>query len=98
MAGSPVAAAKRPSTFSLVLSSVVRVLFATLLFTAGGMAVGLLLGIIVTLAWGAAHGGRIDMRNAYLHVAIPLAVIVGSIALVGATYLEVRARRTSRER
>ncbi len=92
------AAAKRPSSFSVLLSSVARVLFATLLFTAGGMAVGLLLGIIVTVAWGAAHGGHIDMRNAYLHVAIPVAVTAGSIAFLGATYLEVRARRTSQGR
>ena len=75
-----------------------RVLFATLLFTAGGMGVGLLLGIILTLAWGAAHGGTVDMRNAYLHVAIPFAITAGSIAFLGAAYLEVRARRTSQGR
>jgi hypothetical protein len=98
MAASTLAAAKHPSTFSRVFASVVKVLFATLLFTAGGMAVGLLLGIILTVSWGAAHGGHIDMRNAYLHVAIPVAITAGSIALLGATYLEVRARRTSQER
>ncbi len=91
-------AAKHPSTFSVVLASVVRVLFATLLFTAGGMGVGLLLGIIGTIAWGVIHGGRIDMRDAYLHVAIPSAVLLGTVAFFGSIYLEVRARRTSADR
>ncbi len=87
--------ARRPSKFSLFFSSVVRVLFATLLFTAGGMAVGLFLGIIGTIAWGMAHGGHIDMRDAYRDVAIPLAILLGTIAFFGSIYLEVRARRTS---
>ena len=88
----------RPSVLSVVFVSVVRVLFATLLFTAGGMGVGLFLGILGTIAWGMIHGGRIDMRNAYLHVAIPCAILAGATALVGVTYLEIRARRTSANR
>ncbi len=91
-------AVKGPSTFAIVLSSVMRVLFATLLFTAAGMGVGLLLGILGTVAWGMMHGGNIDMTIAYRHVAIPFAITIGSIAFIGAGYLEVRARRTSRER
>jgi hypothetical protein len=98
MAASTLAAAKRPSGFSIVAASVARVLFATLLFTAAGMAIGLLTGIIVMIALGAAHGGQVDMRYAYLHVAIPCAVILGTIAFFGSIYLELRARRTSQER
>lgn len=94
MAASTLAATKHPSAFSTILVSVVRVLFATLLFTALGMGVGLLFGILGTVAWGAVRGGQIDMRNAYLHIAIPFAIAVGCIAFLGATYLEVRARRT----
>lgn len=75
-----------------------RVLFATLLFTAGGMGVGLLLGILGTVAWGAIRGSHVDMRNAYLHVAIPVAIFIGAVAFIGAAYLEVRARRTSQGR
>jgi len=71
-----------------------RVLFATLLFTAGGMAVGLLLGIIVMVVWGAAHGGQVDMRNAYRDVAIPMAALLGTVTFIGSIYLELRARRT----
>jgi hypothetical protein len=86
---------ERPSTLSIVVASVVRVLFATLLFTAAGMGVGLLLGILGTIAWGAIRGGQIDMRNAYLHVAVPVAATFGTIAFFGSIYLELRARRTS---
>jgi len=98
MAGSALVAAKYPSRFSIVFASALRVLFATLLFTAGGMGSGLLLGILGTLAWGMMHGGHIDMTNAYRHVAIPIAIGLGTIAFFGAIYLEVRARRTSQER
>jgi hypothetical protein len=98
MAGSALVAAKHPSAVSLVVASVARVLFATLLFTAAGMGVGLLLGIFATLGWGMIHGGNIDMTNAYRNVAIPVAITVGCIAFVGASYLELRARRTSLER
>jgi hypothetical protein len=39
-------------------------------------------------------GVQPDMRNAYLHVAIPIAITIGCVALIGALVLEVRARRT----
>jgi len=89
---------KHPSLFGIILSSVVRVLFATLLFTALGMGVGLLLGILGTAGWGLIHGGNIDMTNAYRQVAIPLAIGLGCAAFVCATYLEIRVRRTSQGR
>lgn len=85
---------KQPSKFGVFVNSTVRVLFATLLFTAGGMGLGLLLGIIGTIIYGALHGWQIDMRNAYLHFAIPFALTAGAIAFAGALVLEIRARRT----
>ena len=88
--------ARRPSTASLVFSSTVRVLFTALLFTAGGMGAGLFVGIFATIIYGMMHGGQIDMRNAYRHVAIPTAIVIGSAALIAATVMEFRARRTSR--
>ncbi len=88
------AAARHPSAFSIVLASVARVLFATLLFTAMGMGVGLLLGILGTAAWGMMHGGKVDMTDAYRHVAVPVAILTGTVALIGSSYLELRARRT----
>jgi hypothetical protein len=73
--------------------STIRVLFTTLLFTAGGMGLGLLLGIIGMIAYGLIAGVHPDMRNAYRHFAIPLAVTIGSLAFPGAIVLEVRSRR-----
>ena len=70
-----------------------RVLFTTLLFTAGAMGAGLLLGILGMIAYGLVAGVQPDMRNAYRHFAIPLAITIGSIAFIGAIVLEVRARQ-----
>ena len=89
---SPVA--RRRSKISIVFTSTVRVVFTTLLFTAGGMGAGLFLGILGTLLYGMIRGSHIDMTNAYRHVAIPVALCTGSIALIGSVVLEVRARRT----
>jgi len=86
----------RPSGAAVIVNSVIRVLFATLLFTAGGMAVGLFCGIVGTVIYGMIKGGQIDMANAYRHVAIPIALLAGSVALIGSAILEARARtRTS---
>ena len=91
-----VANAGRRSKLSVAFSFVARVLFTTLLFTAGGMAVGLFCGIVGTVIYGMIKGGQIDMTNAYRHIAIPVALLAGSVALVGSAVLEVRARtRTS---
>jgi hypothetical protein len=84
----------RPGPFARALGSTVRVLFTTLIFTAGGMGAGLLLGILGMIAYGLIAGVQPDMRNAYRHFAIPLAITIGCVAFVGALILEVRARRT----
>ena len=84
----------QPGKLARLFASTVRVLFTTLIFTAGGMGLGLLLGIIGMITYGLAAGVQPDMRNAYRHFAIPLAITVGCIAFVGALVLEVRARRT----
>ncbi len=81
------------SKLSVAFASTVRVLFTTLLFTAGGMGVGLFFGIVGTIVYGMIRGGNIDMTNAYKHVAIPVAVTLGAAAFVGALVLEVRSRR-----
>jgi hypothetical protein len=70
------------------------VLFTTLLFTAGGMGLGLLLGIIGLITYGLIAGVQPDMRNAYRHVAIPVAIAIGCAAFAGALVLEIRTRRT----
>ena len=64
----------------------------TLLFTAGGMGLGLLLGIIGLVSYGLIAGVQLDMRNAYRHVAIPVAITIGGAAFAGALVLEFRNR------
>jgi hypothetical protein len=81
------------SKLSVAFASAVRVLFTTLLFTAGGMGAGLFLGIVGTIIYGIIRGGNIDMTNAYKHVAIPVAITLGAAAFVGVLVLEVRSRR-----
>jgi hypothetical protein len=84
---------KQRSKLSIFFGSTVRVLFTALLFTAGGMGLGLFVGIIGTIVYGIIRGGQIDMTNAYKHVAIPVAFTLGAVALCGGIVLEVRAQR-----
>ena len=86
--------APQRSKISIFFTSTVRVLFTTLIFTAGAMGLGLLLGIISMVTYGLLAGVQPDMRNAYRHVAIPLAITIGCVAFLGALVLEVRANRT----
>jgi hypothetical protein len=89
---------KQRSKVSIVFTTTARVLFTTMLFTAGGMGAGLFFGIVGTIVYGMMKGSNIDMTNAYKHVAIPVAITLGGTGLVGALMLEVRAwrQRTSR--
>ena len=88
----------RRTKLSIAFTSTMRVLFTTFLFTAAGMGAGLFLGILGTVLYGLIRGHAVDMTGAYRHVAIPVAILVGTIALIGSAVLEVRARsqRTSR--
>jgi hypothetical protein len=88
----------RRTKLSIAFTSTMRVLFTTFLFTAAGMGAGLFLGILGTVLYGLVRDHSVDMADAYRHVAIPVAILVGSIALIGSAVLEVRARsqRTSR--
>ena len=88
-----IAARPQRSKLSIVFTSAVRVLFTTLLFTAGGMGAGLFLGIVGTIVYGMMKGGNIDMTNAYKHAAIPVAITLGAAAFISSLVLEVRARR-----
>jgi hypothetical protein len=50
--------ARLRSKFSIAFTSAVRVLFTTLLFTAGGMGAGLFLGIVGTVLYGMMSGSK----------------------------------------
>jgi lipopolysaccharide export LptBFGC system permease protein LptF len=98
MRSTAMASSKHRSTISIVFTSTVRVLFTTLLFSAAGMGAGLFCGIVGTVIYGMMKGTQVDMSNAYKHVAIPAAIVIGSAAFLGALVLELRAhrQRTSR--
>ena len=98
MYSTAMAPSKQRSTISIVFTSTVRVLFTTLLFTAAGMGAGLFCGIVGTVIYGIIRGAQVDMTNAYKHVAIPAAILIGCVALVGSAVLEVRSRRTRTSR
>ena len=93
MSNTAAASGVQRSKVSIAFAAILRVLFATLLFAAGGMGAGLFLGIVGTVIYGMMSGGKIDMTNAYRHIAIPLAIVAGAVALIGASVLEVRAQR-----
>lgn len=94
MSYSEVAPVRRRSKLSVAFTSTIRVLVTTLLFTAGGMGAGLFLGIVGTVLYGIISGNKVDMTDAYKHVAIPVAILLGSVGLIGSAVLEVRSRRT----
>ena len=97
MSFSAISSRQQRSKLSIVFTSTARVLFTTLLFTAAGMGAGLFCGIVGTVVYGIIRGAQVDMTNAYKHVAIPAAVVIGSAAFLGALALEVRSHRTSRQ-
>ncbi|MGA6982624.1 MAG: hypothetical protein WBZ11_13800 [Candidatus Sulfotelmatobacter sp.] len=74
----------------------VRVLLVTFIGTLLVFAVSLLLGIIGTAIVAVKRGVHPNMTIAYRHVALPAAVVAGSIILVLASIMEIRHYRQSR--
>jgi hypothetical protein len=75
---------------------VVRVLLMTFLGTLFCFAVSLLLGILGTVAVAALRGVHPDMRIAYRHIALPAALVAGSVIFVLALVMEVRHYRQAK--
>ena len=67
----------------------VRVLLVTFIGTLISFAVTLFLGIIGTGAVAALRGTRANMTIAYRHIAVPAAVVAGSIIFVLALAMEI---------
>lgn len=71
----------------------VRVLLLTILGTLLSFAISLFLAIIGTMVVAAVRGTHPDMRLSYLQIALPMALVAGSIIFVLAVALEVRHYR-----
>jgi hypothetical protein len=74
----------------------VRVLLVTFIGTLISFAVSLFLGIIGTVMVSAVRGIRPQMTLSYRHVALPSAVVAGSIIFVLALAMEVRHYRQTK--
>ncbi|MGO9125941.1 MAG: hypothetical protein ACLP6G_13765 [Terriglobales bacterium] len=70
-----------------------RVLLLTFLLTLLAFAVSLLLGILYTVIRGRLRGFHPDMTVAYRHIALPIALTAGAVALIVTSVLEVRSYR-----
>ncbi len=75
---------------------VVRIVLLTFLGTLLCFAVTLLLSIIGTAVVAAIRNVHPDMRAAYRHFAVPLAVVEGTVILVCASVIEIRHYRRAR--
>ena len=74
----------------------VRVCVVTFVGTLLCFAISLLLGILGTVVVSAIRGVHPDMRIAYRQIALPMALVVGSIVFVLALVMEIRHYRQSK--
>jgi hypothetical protein len=74
----------------------VRVGLVTFIGTLLTFAVSLLFAIFGTVILASLHGVHPDMRIAYRHVALPIAVIAGGVIFVITLVLEIRHYRQAR--
>jgi hypothetical protein len=74
----------------------VRVCLVTFISTLFCFAVSLLLAILGTVIVAALRGIHPDMRIAYRHVALPMALVAGSIIFVLTLVMEIRHYRQAR--
>lgn len=73
-----------------------RVAVLTFLGTAIAFAVSLLFGILGTVIVAALYRVRPDMRVAYRHIALPVAIVVGGLTFIAALVMEIRRYRQSK--
>jgi uncharacterized membrane protein len=74
----------------------VRVALVTFIGTLLAFAVSLLLGIIGTVAVSLFRHSTPDMRIAYRHIAVPVALAAGIVIFVASLVMEIRHYRQSR--
>jgi hypothetical protein len=90
MASTP--ASRSPRWYGILL----RVLLTTFLGTLLCFAVSLLFAILGTVILAALRGVHPDMRVAYRHIALPVALVAGGVILVLALVMEVRRYRQAK--
>ena len=73
-----------------------RVLLVTFIFTLLAFAVSLFLSILGVAVVARVQGVNPDLRIAYRHVALPAALVAGSLVLLAATILEILHYRQSK--
>jgi len=73
-----------------------RVLLVTFLLTLFSFAVSLLLSILGVVIAAKVHGAHPDMRIAYRKIALPVAMVAGSIVLILSVVMEIRHYRQSK--
>ncbi len=71
----------------------VRVAVLTFIGTLLCFAVSLLLAILGTVVVAALRGVHPDMRVAYRQIALPMALVAGSVVFAGALVMEIRRYR-----
>jgi ABC-type spermidine/putrescine transport system permease subunit I len=74
----------------------VRIALLTFIGTLTSFVVSLFLGIIGTVVASAFRHVHPDMRVAYRQVALPMALVAGSVILILATIMEVRQYRQAK--
>jgi len=74
----------------------VRVALVSFIGTLLTFAVSLLFAIFGTVILASMHGVHPDMRIAYRHIALPIAVVAGSVIFVAMLVTEIRHYRQAR--
>jgi len=88
----PAGASRSPRWYGVL----VRVCLVTFIGTLLCFAVSLLLAILGTVIMAAVRGVHPDMRIAYRAIALPMALVAGSIIFVLALTMEIRHYRQSK--
>ncbi len=88
----PLRASRSPRWYGIP----VRVLLVTFIGTLLSFAVSLLLAIFGTVLVSALRGVHPDMRIAYRHIALPVALVAGGMILVLTIAMEVRHYRQAK--
>jgi hypothetical protein len=73
-----------------------RVLVVTFILTLMSFALCLFVAIMGTVLAGRLHGYTPDLRVAYRHIALPIAVAAGTVVFVVTTVMEVRHFRQTK--